>query len=218
LAQKGKGLTRSEIIEICKLTSGGYTTQLLDELKESGFITPYIPFGKTSKDSIYELTDEYSLFYIKFIENSRARGQGYSTATSWKSWSGIAYESIGMKYIDQIKNAIGIKNVYSEVSVWRYQPKSANEQGAQIDLLIDRADRCINRCINLCEMEFASDTFEVTKAYAKELDNKLKIFQAQTKTKKSLFMTMVTTYGVKNIENYPGLIQQQITMDVLFES
>jgi hypothetical protein len=218
LAQKGKGLTRSEIIETCKLTSGGYTTQLLDELKESGFITPYIPFGKTSKDSIYKLTDEYSLFYIKFIENSRARGQGtwlmFSTGASWKSWSGIAYESICMKHIDQIKNAIGIKNVYSEVSVWRHQPKSANEQGAQIDVLIDRADRCIN----ICEMKFASDIFEVTKAYAKELDNKLKIFQAQTKTKKSLFITMVTTYGVKNIDNYPGLIQQQITMDVLFES
>jgi hypothetical protein len=81
-------------------------------------------------------------------------------------------------------------------------------------MLIDRADRCIN----ICEMKFASDIFEVTKAYAKELDNKLKIFQAQTKTKKSLFITMVTTYGVKNIDNYPGLIQQQITMDVLFES
>jgi AAA+ ATPase superfamily predicted ATPase len=218
LAQKGKGMTRSEIIETCKLTSGGYTTQLLDELKESGFITHYVPFGKTSKDSIYKLTDEYSLFYIKFIENSRARGQGtwlmFSTGTSWKSWSGIAYESICMKHIDQIKDAIGIKNVYSEVSVWRYQPKSTNEQGTQIDMLIDRADRCIN----LCEMKFASDTFEVTKAYAKELDNKLKIFQAQTKTKKSLFMTIVTTYGVKNIESHPGLIQQQITMDVLFES
>ncbi|MDN3583469.1 AAA family ATPase [Mucilaginibacter flavus] len=217
LASKGKGLTRTEIIETCKLTSGGYTSQLLNELTESGFITPYIPFGKTSKDNVYKLTDEYSLFYIKFIENSRAIGPGtwlmFSAGASWKSWSGIAFESICMKHIDQIKNAIGIKNVYSEVSVWRYQPKSKGEQGAQIDMLIDRADRCIN----ICEMKFASDTFEITKAYAKELDNKLKIFQEQTKSKKSLFMTLVTTYGIKNIRSYPGLIQQQITMDVLFE-
>ena len=151
------------------------------------------------------------------MENSRAIGPGtwlmFSTGTSWKSWSGIAYESICMKHIDQIKNAIGIKNVYSEVSVWRYQPKSANEQGAQIDMLIDRADKCIN----LCEMKFSSDSFEITKSYAKELDNKHKIFQAQTKTKKTLFMTMVTTYGLKNEKSYPGLIQKEITMDVLFE-
>ncbi|MEO6978017.1 MAG: ATP-binding protein, partial [Mucilaginibacter sp.] len=218
LAQKGKGLTRTEIIETCKLTSGGYTTQLLDELKESGFITPYIPFGKTSKDSIYKLTDEYSLFYIRFMENTRAIGPGtwqmFSTNASWKSWSGIAFESICMKHIDQIKNAIGIKNVYSEVSAWRHQPKAGNEQGTQIDILINRADKCIN----ICEIKFASDAFEVTKSYAKELDSKLKIFQAQTKTKKALFITMVTTYGIKNQNSYPGLIQNEIAMDVLFDS
>jgi len=218
LAQKGKGLTRNEIIEAGKLTSGGYATQLLNELSESGFITPYIPFGKTSKDSLFKLTDEYSLFYIKFIENSRARGQGtwlmFSTGISWKSWSGIAFESVCMKHIEQIRQAIGIKNVYSEVSVWRYQPKRTNDQGAQIDLLIDRADRCIN----ICEMKFAADSFEIKKSYAKELETKLKIFQTQTLTKKTLFMTMVTTYGLKNVVSYPGLIQQQITMEALFKA
>jgi hypothetical protein len=217
LAQKGKGLTRNEIIEACKLTSGGYATQLLSELSESGFITPYLPFGKTSKDSIYKLTDEYSLFYIKFIENSRAKGPGtwlmFSTGNSWKSWSGFAFESICMKHMDQIKAAIGIKNVYSEVSVWRHQPKTANDQGAQIDMLIDRADRCIN----ICEMKFASGNFEITKSYAKDLEAKLKIFQARTKTKKTLFLTMITTYGVKNINNYPGIVQQEVEMDALFK-
>jgi len=109
---------------------------------------------------------------------------------------------------------MGISNVYAEVSVWRYRPKTAGEQGAQIDLVIDRADRCIN----LCEMKFSADAFEITKSYAKELVAKLKIFQAQTKTKKTLFATMVTTYGVKNSASYPGLIQQEITMDALFEN
>jgi hypothetical protein len=217
LAQKTKGLTRGEIIETCKLTSGGYATQLLNELKESGFITPYVPFGKTSKDSIYKLTDEYSLFYIRFIENSKARGEGtwlkFSTGAPWRSWSGLAYENICMKHTDKIKDALGIKNVYSEISAWRYQSKSETEPGAQIDLVIDRADRCIN----LCEMKFATGPFEITKAYAKELDNKVKIFREHTKTRKALFMTMISTYGVKNAQNYPGLIEQEINMDMLFE-
>ena len=119
-----------------------------------------------------------------------------------------------MKHIDQITNAIGIKNVYTEESVWRYRLKSPIEQGAQIDILIDRADKCIN----LCEIKFASDTFEITKTYAKDLDNKLKVFQAQTKTKKTLFTTMVTTYGVRNAKSYPGLIQNDVNMDVLFQN
>ena len=50
LAQKGKGLTRNEIIEACKLTSGGYASQILNELSESGFITSYVPFGKATID------------------------------------------------------------------------------------------------------------------------------------------------------------------------
>lgn len=216
LAKKGQGLTRGEIIIVCKLTSGGYTTQLLEELTESGFISAHVPFGKTSKDSIYKLIDEYSLFYLKFIENSRAKGPGtwlkFSTGTSWKSWSGYAFEGICMKHVNLIKKAIGIENVHTEISVWRYYPKSNEEKGVQIDLLLDRQDMSIN----VCEMKFSTSSFEVNKAYAGELENKLKIFQEQTTTKKSLFLTMVTTYGVKNSNAYPGLIQKEIAMDVLF--
>jgi hypothetical protein len=217
LAKKGKGLTRGEIIAACKLTSGGYTSQLLEELTESGFITPYVPFDKTTKDSIYKLTDEYSLFYIKFIEGSKATGAGawqkFSTGTSSKSWSGNAYESICMKHVKQIKKALGIESVHTEVSVWRHQPKKQDGQGAQIDLLIDRQDMCIN----VCEMKFSTNAFEISKAYSKELENKLQVFQEQTQTKKALFLTMITTYGVKNIENYAGLVQKEVHMEILFE-
>jgi AAA+ ATPase superfamily predicted ATPase len=216
LAKKSKGLTRTEIINACKLSSGGYATQLLAELAESGFITPYIPFDKTTKDALYKLTDEYSIFYLKFINGNKAMGAGtwlkFYSGTSWKSWSGYAFESICMKHITQIKKAIGIENVYAEISVWRYLPKNKEEQGAQIDLLIDRNDSCIN----ICEMKFSVAPFEISKSYERELNNKLKVFQSQTRTRKVLFLTMITTYGVKNGENYPGLVQKEITMDILF--
>jgi AAA+ ATPase superfamily predicted ATPase len=216
LAKKGKGLTRNEVIDACKLTSGGYSTQLLNELTESGFISSYVPFGKTSKDALYKLTDEYTLFYLKFIEGSKATGSGtwlkFATGSSWKSWSGNAFESICMKHIIQIKKAIGIHDVYTEVSVWRYQPKEKAEKGAQIDLLIDRNDSCIN----ICEMKYSQSAFDMTKAYATELTSKLDVFRAHTNTKKTLFLTMVTTYGVKNSKSYPGLVQKELTMEALF--
>ncbi|WP_343523747.1 ATP-binding protein [Pedobacter sp.] len=216
LAKKSKGLTRTEIINACKLSSGGYATQLLAELAESGFITPYVPFGKSTKDALYKLTDEYSIFYLKFIDGHKATGAGtwlkFYSGTSWKSWGGYAFESICMKHISQIKKAIGIENVYAEISVWRYLPKNKVEQGAQIDLLIDRNDSCIN----ICEMKFSVAPFEISKSYQKELDNKLKVFQSQTGTRKALFLTMITTYGVKNGTNYPGLVQKELTMDILF--
>ncbi|HEY5465363.1 MAG TPA: ATP-binding protein [Hanamia sp.] len=216
LTKKRMGLTRKEIIKICKLTSGGGTTQLLEELSESGFITPYIPFDRTAKDSIYKLMDEYSLFYIKFIENTKSGGKGtwakFSGLSSWKSWSGIAFESICMKHILQIKKAIGIESVYTETSTWRYRSQK-DEQGAQIDLLIDRQDMCIN----ICEIKFSISEYVINKKYAKELESKIKVFRDNTQTRKTLFLTMVTTYGIKNAGNYTGFIQNEITMDQLFE-
>jgi hypothetical protein len=215
LAAKGAGLTRGEIIEACRFTSGGWVTQLLDELTESGFISPYIPFNRTVKESIYKLTDEYSLFYIKFIEHRKSTGPGtwisFSTGSSWRSWSGNAFEGICMKHTDQLKKALGIESVYTEISMWRYKPQKG-EQGAQIDLLIDRRDACIN----ICEMKFSVGDFEITKGYAKELGNKLRVFREHTKTRKTLFLTMVTTYGLKNSKNNVGLVQNEITMDALF--
>lgn len=216
LAAKPKGLTRNEIIEVCSLTSGGGATQLLEELSESGLITPYVPFEKTSRDSIYKLTDEYSLFYIKFIENSKSRGSGtwlrLSESTSWKSWSGLAFESICLKHNQQIKNAIGIADVYTEVSPWRYSAKK-KEDGTQIDLLFDRKDNCIN----LCEIKFSLSEFVIDKKYAASLEQKEKIFRQRTKTRKTLFLTLITTYGARKNDNYVNLIQKEITMEALFK-
>jgi hypothetical protein len=216
LAKKASGLTRGEIMVACKLTSGGGVSQLLEELAESGFITPYIPFGKTRKNAVYKLTDEYSLFYIRFIENRREEGMGtwirLSTGSSWKSWSGYAFESICQKHFPLLKKALRIEGVYTEASVWRSKA-GKGIRGAQIDLLIDRQDQCIN----ICEMKFSVNAFEITRSYAEELQNKLNVFRDMTKTRKTLFLTMVTTYGVKNSDSYTGLIQQEITMDALFE-
>lgn len=216
LANNGKGLTRKEIINTCKISSGGGTTQILNELFESGFISSYIPFGKNSKEVVYKLTDEYSLFYLKFIEHSRSSGKGtwvnLSRESKWKSWSGIAFESICLKHAQQIKNALGIEGVYTENSGWRYQSKKG-EKGAQIDLLIDRQDFCIN----ICEMKFSANEFTVEKKYASELENKVSVFKTQTKTNKTIFLTLVTTFGIKKNEHATRLIQNEITMDALFK-
>jgi AAA+ ATPase superfamily predicted ATPase len=215
LAAKTSGLTRNEIIEACSLSSGGTTTRLIEELVESGFITPYVPFNKDIKESIYKLTDEYSLFYLKFmnsrIQSGSSTWQKMSAGASWKSWSGFAFENICLKHTSQIKNALGIAAVNTQESVWRYVP-GKREAGAQIDLLIDRQDNCIN----ICEMKFSTGEFTIDPGYAKELKNKLDIFGTKTKTRKTLFLTMVTTQGVKHNANYIGLVQQDLTMSILF--
>lgn len=218
LAQKGKGLTRDEIIIECGLTTGGGTTKILKELEESGFISTYIPFGKLVNESIYKLSDEYSLFYLKFIENAKATGDGTwlrkIQTHSYISWSGFSFESVCHKHSRQIKKALGIGDVLTAESSWRYQPpKGSGDRGAQIDLVLDRQDRTIN----VCEMKFAGDEFVIDKKYADELDNKVKVFRRETGTKKSLFLTMITTYGVRKNNYYTGRVMREVKMEDLFD-
>jgi uncharacterized protein len=215
LAAKPMGLSRNEIIKVCKLQSGGSTTALLEELTASGFITPYIPVGKKSKDSIYKLTDEYSLFYLKFMEANRSGSKGtwvrLSDTPTWKSWSGLAFESICMKHIPAIKKGLGITGIYSETAIWKSRGNSS-KGAAQIDLVISRRDNCIN----LCEIKFYENQFTIDKKYAASLQQKKYIFQQETKTRKHLFITLISSVGLQANEHSIGLIDQQITLDNLF--
>lgn len=215
LATKWKGLTRSEIIKATKLSNGGGLTKVLNELDYSGFISGYYPFGKRKKDMLYRLTDEYSLFYINFIEkqklNIKGLWQALSQTQKFKSWTGYAFESICLKHISQIQEALRIGGVYTEPSSFTFKGDDTYD-GVQIDLLLDRNDKIIN----LCEIKFHNKEFTITKSYAKQLRNKRGTFQDISKTKKLIFLTMITTFGLKENE-YSSMIDNNLTMDVLFE-
>jgi len=217
LATKPMGLSRNEIIKICKLQSGGSTTALLEELSASGFITAYIPIGKKSKDSIFKITDEYSLFYLKFMEANRSGSKGTWTRLSdtptWKSWSGFAFESVCMKHIAALKKGLGISGIYSETAIWKSRGNSSSG-AAQIDLVIDRRDNCIN----LCEIKFYENIFSIDKKYAASLLRKKHIFKTETNTRKQLFITLITTRGLQQNEHSLGLVDQQLNLDHLFVS
>ncbi|MBM3198970.1 MAG: ATPase [Chlamydiae bacterium] len=97
-------------------------------------------------------------------------------------------------------------------STWVYQATSDDDRGAQIDLIIDRADHCIN----LCEIKFSSEQFTIDKSYAEQLQSKKTIFREKTKSKKSLFLTLITPYGVKKNAAGLGVVDIELTMDDLF--
>ena len=216
LANKPSGMTRNQIIEVSPFNSGGSTTKMLEELLESGFVQQYLPFGKVAKDAVFKLADEYSIFYLKFIENSKAAGEGAwinrSKSPAYRTWCGFAFENLCLKHVLQIKKGLGISGVYSEHSIWRSNGKDG-EQGAQIDLLLDRADNCIN----LIEIKFTPSEFIIDKKYAAELETKKRVFAEKTRTRKSIFLTMLTNFGVKKNEHFFNTVQNELTMEALFE-
>ena len=222
LSQATDGLTKSELLGEVKLPSGGSSTRVIEDLVNAGFLI-YVPsFNKKKIGGVYRLIDEYTLFYLTWIENlSKISLSGVGVdfwikkqeTPKWYAWSGFAFESLCLKHIKNNKKALGIGGISTIESGWRYVPKkSSREQGAQIDLVIDRADKCVN----LCEMKYSDSEFTIDKSYMENLKNKKRVFREQTETHKTLFITMVTTYGVKKTAHYLAIVDHQLKMDDLF--
>ncbi len=216
LSKKRSGLTRGDIVKFGKLPEGGGTSKVLDELIHSGFISMHLPFGKKKKDSLYRLSDEYSLFYLNFIEKNNKIEPGtwlkLSQTQAYKSWTGYTFESICLKHIPQIKKALGISGIYSNAATY-FKRGTEDTEGLQIDLLLDRNDQVIN----VFEMKFYTAELTISKAQSLELRNKIAQFKTATKTKKLVLLTMFTTFGIRENQHSIGLIDNALTMDNLFE-
>ncbi|NLS91762.1 MAG: AAA family ATPase [Planctomycetaceae bacterium] len=216
LARKRRGMTRNEMLSSAGIPTGGGATMLIDELVESGFVKRVYPFERGKKNALYHLADEYSLFYLSWIEGNRSSGSDIwmkkQRTPAWRAWSGYAFESLCLKHMPQIKRTLGIEGVETEESSWCHRAKGENEKGAQIDLLIDRRDHCIN----LCEMKFSEGEFVIDKRYAGELRNKRDVFQRTTGTRKTIFLTMVTAFGVKENAYSRDLVANTIEIESLF--
>lgn len=210
LAQTNKGLTREKLIIQSNLHTGGSFTQALEELIASGFVSKYAALNKKSKNTLYRLSDEYSRFYLKYIEQNKNQGANFwktlFQSQSYLSWAGFNFETICLKHIHQIKKALKIEGIHSVNSSW-------TSKGAQIDLVIKRDDHWIN----LCEMKFHSSEYTIEKSELENLRNKIALFKSETRTKDIVAITIITTFGITQNANFHEIVENSFTMDVLFE-
>jgi hypothetical protein len=213
LANKSMGLEREDLLKAAKLPNGGSTTTVLKELEESDFIRKYHTFGKSKNKAVYQLTDFYSLFYLKFIKNNSPFDDNYwingIDTPEIRAWSGYAFEQVCLMHLSPIKAALGIASVQTQTSAWI---GSNGKDKAQIDLIIDRRDQVIN----LCEMKFSINAFTIEKEYADTLRKKMGVFKEATKTNKALWLTLITTQGLTPNVHSQSLVHQALTMDDLF--
>ncbi len=220
LATKGIGLTRKQILKSTGLADNGAFSIVLDELEQCGFIRLYEPFDNIStadnkrqkRDTIYQLVDFYTLFYFKFIKNNRYQDEHFWTASinspMHNVWSGFSFEMLCLNHLKQIKQALGISGVQTLASSWRSKDSDCK---TQIDLLIDRKDETVN----ICEIKYSKNEYEITKEYEENLQRKINAFSQETGTRKSLLLTMITTYGIKQ-NLHSGIVQSEIVLDDLF--
>lgn len=213
LAKKAVGMTREEIISSLQQSDNGAVTEALRNLITCDFIREYNAFGKKTRDKIYQLIDLFTLFYLKQVKGSESTEDDYwSTridSPSHRAWTGYAFEQVCLHHIPQIKAALGISGIQSSVSSWFGEKEG--KKVAQIDLLIDRRDEVIN----LCEMKYSLNPYDITPAYMQHLNERMELFRQATKTKKALHLTFVTINGVKHNEQW-GMVQNEVSANQLF--
>ncbi len=215
LGTKKIGMSRDELAQVAKVKNSGAFSQKLKELESCGFIRCYNEYGKINRDATIQLIDNFTLFYFKFLEKKPTDEHFWTNniATPARvAWSGLAFESVCLQHLSQILKALGISGVSSDASAWHCKA-DANKglNGSQIDLVISRKDRVIN----LCEMKYSITEFAVTKSYDENLRNKYSDFLIASKTRNSVHLTLVTTYGLKQ-NTYSGRFQAVVTSDDLF--
>ena len=226
LKNKGKGMTRIELLDTTHLPNNGKFSQLLRELEQCDFIRSYSPFGKSKKEIMYQLIDPFCLFYFKFMHNKGTFLDNHwikmHTTAEYNSWCGHAFEIVCLHHINQIVKALGIDGSINTPCSWSYRPspkvmedENADEDlkhGTQIDLLIDRSDKSIS----ICEMKYCDGEYEIDKAYDSHLAHRLKVFKKVTRTTKTLIPTFITPHGLYN-NMYARKISRQVIGDDLFE-
>ena len=210
LANNPKGLTKKQLLQKCNVRHSGFTSKVFNDLIESGFISTFYSYRKIEREAVLRLSDEYCLFYMKFIQQHKNQGKGtwqqLANKQSYKVWTGYSFENICLKHIQPIKNGLGITNVYTTHSTW-------SDDTCQIDLIIERDD---NR-INLCEVKFYTTPFSIDLKYLSELRAKIHHFKEKSKTKKGVYLTMITSFGVKNNAQSLSIVENSLTAECLFQ-
>lgn len=126
------------------------------------------------------------------------------------SYKGFAFENVCFLHIPQIKSALGIASVATDVSSWSFKGNEIHD-GTQIDMLVSRADRIIN----LCEIKFSVSEYVITKEYDERLRKRMQTFMEVVRPKYAIHNTLITTYGLKQ-NNYSSRFQNVITLQDLF--
>ena len=215
LAAKGMGVSREELLKRTGMCDGKVFCETMDALEKCGFIRRYTAFGKKLRGSLYQLIDSFALFHLRFVaQESNPDPHAWTTGISSKekdAWAGIAFERVCLLHVPELKNALGIGGVKTSVCSWFHRADEVYAKGAQIDLLIDRADQVVT----VCEMKYASGQYLLTKAESERIDNKIQAFKAVSGTAKSVYLALVTTKGLVNNE-YARKAQNVILLDQLF--
>lgn len=208
------GMTQKEICDALGIKSGGTLTKLLENLTESGIIRAYPRYGKKRVETVYQLIDFFSLFYLRFIHDKQVKKGQWNAIHGtpvFYTWAGETFELLCIEHLPKIQDALRIASIDKN---YCWCGKNPDGKGAQVDLLLESK---ASRTDYLCEMKFSGSKYAITKTDEENLLNKIEAFAASRMHNKthSIQMVMVTTMGVVKGE-HASIINQSVVLDDLF--
>lgn len=206
LAKKKSGFSRDEIVARSGLSNGGGLTRKLDALEQCGFIRKYKAFGEVSYT--FQLIDFFTLFYFQFVKGRNTvdsdTWQHLVATNSYKTWRGLAFEKLCFAHLPKIKSVLGISGVLTNTC-------SYYSSQAQVDMIIERADRAVT----VCEMKCSDEPYALTKAEYEKIANRLSVLREYYK-RKNIFFAMITSFGLVRNSYAINYVQNEIILDDLF--
>ena len=212
LGKNKSGLTRNEIAAALKISSSGTLSNQLENLEYCDIIRRYVTKvnGKPKNNEAYfQLVDLFTLFHLNFAQKLTTNDywEQHVNTSVINTWQGLAFEHVCNVHIKQIRHALGLDRIAVEYYSWR----SSTPPRAQIDMIIERADRLIN----ICEIKYTSSEYEISSDDDIKYRNRVAAFLRQSKTKSGTLPTWITPFGLF-ANKYSANIQYQVTMDDLF--
>lgn len=179
---------------------------------DSGIIRSYTLYGGSRKQTVYQLVDFFTLFYLRFVENSEF--------TSWRSlqrskpfytWAGNTFELLVMEHLPQLANTLRIKE-YATPFCWRGE--TPDGEGVQVDLIIPAT---AERADYICEMKFSEGKYTLSNDDAEEITRQISaVSNAKIhKPSHSIYTALVTTFGTTD-SKHKIHVNEIVTLDSLF--
>lgn len=208
LGTKKACMTREELLTATRLSDNGAFGVALEELVSCGFLRRFRMPGKKKRDLVYQLIDNYTLFYYRFLSQLDADESGsweaQQNAACVHAWRGLSFERVCLQHLAQIKVGLGISGIRTKAYAWR-SPR------AQIDLLIERGDDAVN----VCEMKYSSGEYTLSREEHDKLVNRRETYRQAATPKGAVYLTLITPRGL--VRNAQGNdIQSVVTLDALF--
>ena len=200
-------LTATEIADELHLENNGHVSDNLSELELAGFIVRddgvNPATGKRSNLGKYRIKDNYTRFYLKYIEPKKSliekdafRFMSLEQLPAWNSILGLQFENLVISNLPALLCQIGLDNALITSASPYVQNKTARQQGCQIDLLIQTA-----KCAYLIEIKRRNVIDESVIDEVEEKMNRLKL-------KKGVSLRPVLVYE--------GNLSKRVSADAFF--